>query len=134
MSPTQDSLYPDDWRRVARHDWHRIHVLLRDSDPEGAGYFLQQSLEKYLKAYLLGTGWKLKKVHTLPSLLDEAGEQLQPLSRFRPLCERVTGFYITERYPQLGSTGLDLQDIRRELPEARELIHSLFPDEVLEGQ
>ncbi len=74
MTDRQDSLYPEDWRRVARQDWHRIHVMLKDGDAEGAGLFLQQALEKYLKASLLAKGWRLKKIHTLPSLLDEAEE------------------------------------------------------------
>ena len=53
MTARQDSLYPEDWRKVARQDWHRIHVMLADGDAEGAGLFLQQALEKFLKAYLL---------------------------------------------------------------------------------
>lgn len=128
----QDSLYPDDWRRVARQDWHRIHVMLADGDPEGAALFLQQSVEKYLKAFLLQHGWKLKKIHTLQSLLDEASQHNHALEPYRPLCERVSGFYITERYPSLGDTGLELQDIHQELPQARHLIRQLFPTENLE--
>ena len=30
--------------------------------------------KKYLMASLLAKGWRLKKIHTLPSLLDEAEE------------------------------------------------------------
>lgn len=67
MSPHEDSPYVEDWLRVARRDWHRIHVMLADGDPDGAGFFLQQAMEKYLKAFLLRHGWKLKKVHTLQS-------------------------------------------------------------------
>jgi hypothetical protein len=40
--------------------------MLADGDGEGAALFLQQALEKYLKAFLLQHGWKLKKIHTLP--------------------------------------------------------------------
>lgn len=72
MSGREDSPYATDWLRVARQDWHRIHVMLADGDGEGAGLFLQQALEKYLKAFLLQHGWKLKKIHTLQSLLDDA--------------------------------------------------------------
>jgi hypothetical protein len=46
--------------------------MLAEEDGEGAGLFLQQALEKYLKGFLLKHGWKLKKIHTLHSLLDEA--------------------------------------------------------------
>lgn len=117
---------------VARRDWHRIHVMLADGDADGAGFFLQQALEKYLKAFLLRKGWKLKKVHTLQSLLDEASVFLPEIASLRPVCERVSGFYIGERYPSVGAEGLQLEDIVRELPEARLLIAKLCPDERLE--
>lgn len=129
MTARQESLYPADWLRVARQDWRRVHVMLSDGDAEGAGFFLQQSLEKYLKAYLLQRGWKLKRIHTLQSLLDEAAVHDGALMRFRPLCERVSGFYTAERYPSLGETGLAVEDIRRELAEARACIMALFPNE-----
>lgn len=90
MSLRQESLYPDDWRMVARQDWHRIHVMLADGDADGGGLFLHQALEKYLKAYVLAKGWKLKKVHTLQSLLDEAAAHDGALLPFRGLCERVS--------------------------------------------
>ncbi len=132
MSPRQESLYPGDWRAVARQDWHRIHVMLADGDADGAGLFLQQALEKFLKAYLLARGWKLKKVHTLHSLLDEATVHDQDLLPFRDLCERVSAFYMVERYPSLGEEGLELEEVRQLLHAARALLSTLFPDEVLE--
>lgn len=49
-----------------------MKIMLEDEDAGGAGYFLQQSLEKYLKAFLLQKGWSLKKIHTLYTLLDDA--------------------------------------------------------------
>jgi HEPN domain-containing protein len=127
-----DSPYADDWLKVARRDWHRLHVLLSDGDADGAGFFLQQAMEKYLKAFLLMHGWKLKKVHTLQSLLDEAAAFTPQAAAWRPVCERVSGFYIGDRYPSVGAEGLQGDDIRRELPEARLLITTLFPGERLE--
>ena len=132
MSPRQESLYPGDWRAVARQDWHRIHVMLADGDADGAGLFLQQALEKFLKAYLLARGWKLKKVHTLQSLLDEAAAHDGSLLPFRGLCEQVSAFYIAERYPSLDDVGLELGEVRPLLREARAFIAALFPDEVLD--
>lgn len=96
MSGKEESLYADDWLKVARRDWHRIHVLLNDGDADGAGFFLQQTLEKYLKAFLLSHGWSLRKVHTLQSLLDEAVAFAPDAVSLRPLCERVSGFSTLE--------------------------------------
>lgn len=107
-------------------------MLLNDGDADGAGFFLQQAMEKYLKAFLLRHGWKLKKVHTLQSLLDEAAAFAPRVAALRPVCERVSGFYIEERYPSVGAEGLQIEDIRRELSEARLLITAIFPDERLE--
>lgn len=132
MTDRADSPYAADWLKVARRDWHRIYVLLNDGDADGAGFFLQQALEKYLKAFLLAHGWKLKKVHTLQSLLDEAAIFAPPLAALRPVCERVSGFYIGDRYPSVGAEGLQTEDVRRELAEARMLIRAAFPDERLE--
>ena len=115
MTTRADSPYAEDWLKVARRDWRRLHVLLNDGDADGAGFFLQQAVEKYLKAFLLTQGWKLKKVHTLQSLLDEATAFAPQVAVFRPVCERVSGFYIGDRYPSLGVEGLQTEDIRREL-------------------
>lgn len=93
---------------------------------------MQQALEKFLKTYLLARGWKLKKVHTLQSLLDEAAAHDGALLPFRDLCERVSAFYIAERYPSLGEAGLEPEAVRPLLPEARAFVAALFPDEVLE--
>ena len=40
---------------IARKDWKRADRNLKDRDSEAAGFFLQQSLEKYLKAFLSST-------------------------------------------------------------------------------
>lgn len=59
-----DEANVDEWRRVARLDWHRLRVLLADGDGAGAGFFLQQAIEKFLNGFLIRSGWKLKKVYT----------------------------------------------------------------------
>lgn len=133
MSAHEDSLYVEDWRKVARQDWHRILVMLADGDGDGAGFFLQQALEKYLKAYLLGNGWRLKKIHTLHSLLDDAVAFDSRLVPFRPACEQTSGFYFAERYPSVGREAVQTEDVKRALPVVRELIGLLFPDKMLES-
>lgn len=126
MTETGGSLYPDDWISVARKDWHRITVLLEDGDPDGAAFFLQQSLEKYLKAFLLGKGWRLRKIHELDTLLDYAVEFESGLEGFRELCERVTGYYYTERYPMIVPSELTTEDIAKDKTEAEALINALI--------
>ena len=68
MSRHRNSLVVEEWKRIAKKDWKRVKRQLDDGDAEAAGYFLQQSLEKYLKAFLLQHGWKLRKIHALHDL------------------------------------------------------------------
>lgn len=54
------------------------------------------------------------------------------LAPFRPVCERISGFYIAERYPSLGGDLLEPEDVQNELPGSRSLIRLLFPNEGIE--
>ena len=114
---------------MARKDFRRINVLLEDEDAEGAAFFLQQSLEKYLKAFLLQKNWKLKKIHDLDSLLNYAAEFDERLNIFIDFCEKVTGYYFTERYPVMIPSELTIQDIESDKIHAKRFINALFPDE-----
>lgn len=125
MSETGDSHYPHDWRAVADKDLKRVGRNLRAGDVEAAAFFLQQSLEKHLKAYLLDHDWRLQRIHTLTTLLDFAVERRPELESFRGLCERVTGYYFTERYPQLLPSRLTAKDVERDLAEAETFIQAL---------
>ncbi|MDI6752023.1 MAG: HEPN domain-containing protein [bacterium] len=126
----EDSLYPPDWIKVARKDWRRIGVMLNEDDVEAAGYFLQQSLEKYLKAFLLQKGWRLKKIHELDALLDDAIKYNPELTSFYSLCEKVSGYYFTERYPSLTEEGLTCDEIKVDIKEAEEFIQAMFGEEL----
>ncbi len=55
--PREESFYPADWIRVAEKDLERVGRLLDAQDPEAAGFFLQQAVEKFFKAFLLAKGW-----------------------------------------------------------------------------
>jgi HEPN domain-containing protein len=125
MKKSEDSLYPPDWIKVAQKDWQRVERMLDDDDPEAAGYFLQQSLEKYLKAFLLQHGWKLQKIHALYTLLDEAVKYNPDLESYRDLCEHVSGYYFTDRYPALVDTGLTCEDIEKDIEKAKGFIKAL---------
>lgn len=122
----------EDWKRIARKDWQRIQKNLEMKDIEASAFWLQQSLEKYLKAFLLQHGWKLKKIHELHDLLNDAVIYNPSLEKFRKLCERVSGYYLIDRYPIYAAfPGLDSEDIEKEVKEAREFITEMFPEEKL---
>lgn len=113
MNKHKDSIISEEWKKIAKKDWERVKRQLADGDAEAGGYFLQQSLEKYLKAFLLKQGWKLRKIHALHDLLSDAVSYKPELERFRNLCERVSGYYFAERYPPLVDSELKCDDIER---------------------
>jgi len=126
VNKSQNSLYAPDWIRAAKKDWHRMELMLEARDAEASGYFLQQCLEKYLKGFLLERGWKLRKIHELDALLDDAVKFNESLESFRDLCERVSGYYLIERYPRLVGKGVTAKDLKRDVAEARMFIRGLF--------
>ena len=131
MKNSEDSLYPGDWKKIAGKDLERVSRNLRENDLEAAAFFLQQALEKYLKAFLLEQGWKLEKVHVLPNLLDRAVNYLPELEAFRELCERVGDYYFIERYPQLVPLGLEPEDLQKDLQQAKQFIEAMFPNRLV---
>jgi hypothetical protein len=51
------------------------------------------------------------------------------LEAFRPLCERVSGYYALDRYPPLAASGLTCDLVKAEADQAVRLIRTLFPGE-----
>ena len=86
MKRHNNSLNVEDWKIIARKDWDRMKLHINAGDSEAAGFFLQQTLEKYLKAFLLQHGWQLKKIHALHDLLNDAVIHNPKLEDFRKLC------------------------------------------------
>jgi len=100
MPPSQkESALPKDWFAKGAQDMKRVDALLAINDEEGAGFHLQQAAEKYLKGYLLGRGWQLKRTHDLENLLDDATQFDASFEMFREACRFSGEFYVSERYP-----------------------------------
>ena len=117
-----ESSYPMDWLTIAERDFHRVSILLASEDPEGAGFHLQQSLEKALKAFLIYCGWRLQRTHNLVSLLDFALAYDPDLEEFRPLCKEVNEYYFAERHTGAGRAAPGATEVRDDLAAAQELI------------
>jgi HEPN domain-containing protein len=123
--PREESLYPADWLRIAEKDLGRIEHLLDVHDPEAAGFFLQQAVEKFLKAFLLSKGWELERIHDLEVLLNAALAYDPSLEPSRAVCQKITGFYFVERYPFVVEAGVTTEDVRTSLEQVRGLIERL---------
>ena len=124
MAP-EESRYPADWLRIAERDLRRVRRLLDEHNPELAGFCLQQAVEKFLKAFLLSRGWRLRRIHNLDALLDEAIVHDASLETFRSVCQKITAFYVVERYPLIIDTGVTEEEVHSALEQATELIDRL---------
>jgi HEPN domain-containing protein len=102
-----------------------VELLLNAGDPEAAGFFLQQAVEKFLKAFLLSQGWQLQRIHDLEALLNRALMYLPTIEQFRAICQRITGFYVLDRYPFLMPTDITADEVDAALQQSRELIEIL---------
>jgi HEPN domain-containing protein len=123
--PREESLYPADWLDIAEKDLRRVDYLLDVQDADAAGFFLQQAMEKFLKAFLLSRGWKLERTHDLEALLNAALAYDSSLEPFRLVCQKITGFYVVERYPFVVEAGLTEDDVRDSLERVGALIEKL---------
>ena len=121
----------EEWRKYARRDWDRSRRMAEDGDADAAGLVLQQTIETYLKGWLVKQGWPLRKTHELDRLLDAVSGYDSTLLIYRALCERITGYNLIERYPQAGAVGADLEQVEADRTDARDLILALFHDEQL---
>lgn len=123
--PPDDCYYPVAWLRIAEKDLGRMQLLLTAQDPEAAGFSLQQAVEKFLKGFLLSKGWQLQRIHDLEVLLNRALSYTAGIEPYRAVCQKITTFYLLERYPSLTESGLTVEDIREPLEQVGGLIEKL---------
>jgi HEPN domain-containing protein len=123
--PPKESRYPKDWLALAEKDLVRVSRCLRDGDTELAAFCLQQAVEKFLKAFLLSRGWKLRRIHDLEALLDDAMAHDPSLDRFRNVCQEITNYYVVERYPLMVATEFREDEVRSSLETAVRLIDKI---------
>ena len=124
MATGVESRYPQDWFAVAQEDLRRVAKRLAEGDVDDAAFHLQQSVEKYLKGYLLSKGWTLRRIHDLEELLNDARRYNPLLERYRTLCQRLAGYYVVERYPMFEE-GPSLAEVRTAYAQAKKLVEAL---------
>jgi HEPN domain-containing protein len=123
--PSNESVYPTDWLRIAEKDLARVERLIDVNDIGLAAFCLQQSVEKFLKAFLLSKGWKLRKIHDLNVLIDDAVIYDPSIEIYRESCQKITAFYFLERYPLVTEFGVTEDDVRSSLEQVKNLIEKI---------
>jgi HEPN domain-containing protein len=123
--PREESHYPQDWFRIGDKEPKRAQNLLNLGDLEGSGFNIQQALEKYLKGYLLSKGWELKRAHNLEALLNETIIYDSSFEEFRAACQKITQYYVVERYPLMVSSELTQDEIEESLTIAERIVEKI---------
>ena len=71
--PGLESTLPSDWFAQGDQDILAAEILLNQNGPLPiVAFHLQQAVEKYLKGYLLSQAWRLRRIHDLEVLIQEA--------------------------------------------------------------
>jgi HEPN domain-containing protein len=90
-----------EWLDKAEEDFLFAETNLLD----GSGFYaqlcfhFQQAAEKYLKAYIIGTGLPFDRVHDLVHLLKTCTTNAPALSELKEECIFLNTAYIETRYP-----------------------------------
>jgi HEPN domain-containing protein len=74
---------------------------------------------------LLSKGWKLKRIHDLEVLLNDSLKYEKTLEKYRNLLQKVTGYYVIDRYPLASAPTLTSEEVRESIGEAEELVQQL---------
>lgn len=89
-----------EWFSKAEKDLDEAKFLFENRRPlEDVAYFVHQSIEKYLKGFLISNGWELEKIHDLVRLIRESCRFDNSFEQFISAMEKITDFYIESRYP-----------------------------------
>ena len=63
----------------------------------------------------------MRRIHDLEALLDDAVDFDPGLEEFRTVCQRITGYYLIERYPLPGVLPPGEDQVRQALASAQGL-------------
>ncbi len=113
-----DENNPEDWLKSARSRLASADRLFAEEGAsEAAIELLQESTERFLKAYLIARGWQLRKVHDLGSLLVEAEKHDPRLGAFADFADELTDQFWAMHYPggELDDAPPDFAALREQL-------------------
>ena len=120
--PEAEPLPPADWFAQGDMDVRAADILLAQDGPlPVVAFHVQQAVEKYLKGFLISTGWPLRRIHDVEVLVQEAIARDADFAPFLAPCQRITEYYIETRYPLGIHTLLQPETVEADLETARAL-------------
>lgn len=116
-----DENNPLDWLRSARVRLHSADLLHPvEGATESVIELLQEASERFLKAYLLSRGWRLRKIHDLGALVAETVDIDPRFCAFEDFADSLTDQFWAQHYP-----GGDLEDIGHDYPALRQSLEEM---------
>lgn len=122
-----------EWLPRAEQDMETLRRVLTPPElADMAAFHLQQAVEKYLKAYLLNQGWRLKRTHNLEALLQEAISFDSDLEVFAAVCKKINPWYLAGRYPpnrrraRQPAPAPTAEEVRQALGEVEPLLEQIL--------
>jgi HEPN domain-containing protein len=122
-----DENNPEDWLKSARSRLASADRLYAEEGAsEAAIELLQESTERFLKAYLIARGWQLRKIHDLGSLLAEAEKHDSGFGAFSDFADELTDQFWAMHYPggELDDSPPDFAAMREQLARMVALIQA----------
>jgi len=122
----------NEWFIMAQKDLRSAKILFdHDADNEIVCFHCQQTLEKYLKGYLIAVTGELQEGHNLLKLCKKGMQHDNEFNQFLKDMAFVNAFYIETRYPALDPLVVSKEDteecfriVDRVLARIKELIGS----------
>lgn len=122
-----DENNPADWLRSGRTRLRSADLLFPlEGASESVIELLQEASERFLKAYLIARGWKLRKIHDLGALVADAVDRDLRFAAFEEFADKLTDQFWAQHYPggDLDQIGQDYPSLRQELGELVVLIEA----------
>lgn len=110
------------WLSKAKDDLKWAQANIKSGIYYGACFAAQQAVEKALKAYLLFQGERLRKVHDLVMLVDEAKRFDANFDQFRDAAARISQYYVETRYPDINPEKYTRDEAEKALSLAKEIV------------
>lgn len=116
---------PDDWMFLANERLRAADLLQAAGGASLSGIeLLQESVERFLKGWLVGRGWQLQKVHDLGHLLEECARRDRRFEVFQDLADSLTEQFWAQHYPggDISSVGSNYEVLRNQVTELVALV------------
>jgi HEPN domain-containing protein len=106
------------WFEYANRDFSTANYLIEGNRIDEGLFFLQQSIEKALKALLIKNKKELVKTHDLIFL----GKSICLPKELLNYCKEISLFYNSNRYPDIENMKTDADELDNYINNTREIL------------